>query len=113
MTVLQTISHELRHGFNVRNGSKADISANVWNGWKAHISRIRHVPESFRGAYRSAMSTKHIDTAANLVRLGASVKIECGSCGASRTLSGAEMVAAGAGRLAGCERRLKCSKVRC
>ncbi len=57
------------------------------------------------------MSTKHIDTAGDLVRFGASVKIDCGSCAASRTLTGAEMVTAcGAGRLADCERRLKCSR---
>jgi hypothetical protein len=37
------------------------------------------------------MSTKHIDTAADLVRFGASVKIDCGSCGASRTLDGPAM----------------------
>ncbi len=57
------------------------------------------------------MSTKHIYTAADLLRFGASVKIECGSCSASRTLSGTEMVkACGAGSLSGCERRLKCSR---
>ena len=35
------------------------------------------------------MSTKHIDTAAGLVRFGATVKIECGGCGAARTVDGA------------------------
>lgn len=57
------------------------------------------------------MSTKHIDTAADLVRFGASVKIECGSCGASRTLDGPGMVAAsGTGSLKAIEPRLKCSR---
>lgn len=57
------------------------------------------------------MSTKHVRTNADLVRFGASVKIDCGACGASKTLNGAEMVkSCGAGRLAGCERRLKCSR---
>ena len=57
------------------------------------------------------MSTKHIDTAADLVRFGASVKVDCGGCGASRTLSGAETVkACGPGSLKASERRLKCSR---
>jgi hypothetical protein len=57
------------------------------------------------------MSTKHIDTAADLLRFGASVKIECGSCGASRTLPGPEMVkACGTGSLKEIEWRLKCSR---
>ena len=55
------------------------------------------------------MSTKHIDTAADLVRFGASVKIECGACGSARTMSGTEMVkACGAGSLKAIEWRLKC-----
>lgn len=57
------------------------------------------------------MSTKHIRTAADLVRFGASVRIECGSCGAVRTLTGAEMVrACGAGSLAAAKARLKCGR---
>jgi hypothetical protein len=43
-------------------------------------ARLISVHESFRPAYRSAMSTKHIATAADLVRFGASVKIDCGAC---------------------------------
>ena len=57
------------------------------------------------------MSTKHIETAADLVRFGASVRIDCGKCGASKTLTGAEMVkACGAGNLRANECRLKCSR---
>ena len=57
------------------------------------------------------MSTKHIRTAADLVRFGASLKIDCGACGASRTLSGAEAAQAfGPRDLAGAERRLRCSR---
>ena len=57
------------------------------------------------------MSTKHIYTGADLVRLGASVKIECGRCGAAKSLSGTEMVeVGGAGNLKAIERRLVCSK---
>jgi ribosomal protein S27AE len=57
------------------------------------------------------MSTKHIETAADLVRFSASIRIDCGKCGATRTLSGAQMVkACGAGDLQTSERRLKCSR---
>ncbi len=57
------------------------------------------------------MSTKHINTAADLARFGASVRIECGSCGAARTLSGPEMVkACGAGSLKASAMRLKCAR---
>lgn len=57
------------------------------------------------------MSTKHIRTTADLVRFGASVRIECGECGSARTLSGAEMVrACGAGDLAEARARLKCGR---
>jgi ribosomal protein S27AE len=57
------------------------------------------------------MSKKHIGTAADLVRFGASVRIDCGKCGATKTLSGAQMVkACGAGDLRASERRLKCSR---
>ena len=37
-----------------------------------------------------AMSTKHVRTTADLVRFGAGLKVECGDCGASRTLDGYE-----------------------
>lgn len=44
------------------------------------------VHESFRRDYDGRMSTKHIRTAADLVRFGASLKIDCVNCGASRTM---------------------------
>jgi hypothetical protein len=57
------------------------------------------------------MSTKHITTAADVVRFGASVRIDCGKCGATKTLSGTELVkACGAGDLKASERRLKRSR---
>ena len=57
------------------------------------------------------MSTKHIHTGADLVRFGASVRIECGDCGSARTLSGVELVqACGAGRLDAARARLKCGR---
>lgn len=57
------------------------------------------------------MSTKHIRTTADLCRFGASVRIECGACGAARTLSGAQMVkACGAGSLRAIHPRLKCGR---
>jgi ribosomal protein S27AE len=57
------------------------------------------------------MSTKHIHTAADLVRFGASVRIECGDCGSARTMSGIELVqACGSGRLAAARARMKCGR---
>jgi len=38
------------------------------------------------------MSTKHVRTAADLVRFKTALKVECGSCGNSRTLSGYDVV---------------------
>ena len=57
------------------------------------------------------MSTKHIDTAADVVRFGASLKIECGECGSARTLTGAETVRLfGAQALSAIRRRSKCGR---
>ncbi len=57
------------------------------------------------------MSTKHVNTAADLVRYGASLKVECGGCGAARTMSGVDVVKrCGAGALAAIRDRLKCDR---
>ena len=57
------------------------------------------------------MSTKHVRTAADLVRFRCGLKIECGGCGACRTLEGFDVaMAAGAGPLAGLQRRLRCDR---
>ena len=57
------------------------------------------------------MSTKHVRTAADLVRFGAGLKVECGSCGAARTLDGMEAFKIGGMRpLDGLARRLKCKR---
>ncbi|MEA1071219.1 hypothetical protein [Sphingomonas sp. LY160] len=57
------------------------------------------------------MSTKHVRTAADLVRFRASIRIECANCGSARTLSGTEMVkACGAGPLAAARARLRCGR---
>lgn len=54
------------------------------------------------------MSYKHVGTAADLVRFGCSLRIECGACFAANTLTGAEVVQrCGAGDLARIKRRLK------
>src|SRR5215213_1408156 len=37
------------------------------------------------------MSYKHVGTAADLVRFGCSLKVECTACGAARTLTGIEV----------------------
>ena len=57
------------------------------------------------------MSTKHIRTTADLVRFGAGLKIECGACGAARTVDGYEASKLGGVQpLAKLGRRLKCGR---
>jgi hypothetical protein len=59
----------------------------------------------------TGMSTKHIRTAADLVRFGASLRIDCPHCGAARTMAGGDVVkAAGAEGLAGLRARLRCAR---
>jgi hypothetical protein len=57
------------------------------------------------------MSFKHVGTAADLVRFGASLRIECTICAAANTLSAAEVVKrCGPGDLERIRRRLKCER---
>jgi len=57
------------------------------------------------------MSTKHVRTAADLVRFGCGLKVECRSCGHVLTLEGHEVAReAGMLPLRELERRLKCSR---
>ncbi len=57
------------------------------------------------------MSTKHVRTAADLARYGCSLKVECGGCGAARTLSAVEVVRlCGPGDLSTIRGRLKCGR---
>lgn len=57
------------------------------------------------------MSTKHIRTAADLVRFKASVRVVCGECGLSKTMSGQMVVkAGGVGSLAQVCTRFRCSR---
>ena len=57
------------------------------------------------------MSTKHIRTVADLVRFGAGLRIDCGGCGASRTVDGYEAAKLGGAQpLADLRRRLKCGR---
>jgi hypothetical protein len=57
------------------------------------------------------MSYKHIGTAADLVRFGCSLRVECTACSAANTMSGAEVVRkCGPGDLARIKRRLKCAR---
>jgi hypothetical protein len=68
------------------------------------------VHESFSLAYRQAMSSKHIRTAADLVRFKTALRIDCGACGNSRTMGGFEVAGIfGSKALAGFPARLKCS----
>ncbi len=57
------------------------------------------------------MSTKHVDTAADLARYACSLKMQCGGCGAARTLSAVEVVKlCGPGQLSAIRERLKCGR---
>lgn len=57
------------------------------------------------------MSTKHIRTAADLVRFGAALKVDCTNCGSARTIDGTAVVkAVGAGSLTGLDRRFRCQR---
>ena len=57
------------------------------------------------------MSTKHIDSAADLVRFGAALRIECTGCGAASTFSATEIAQrCGVGSLEAIRRRLKCHR---
>ena len=57
------------------------------------------------------MSTKHIRTVSDLVRFGAGLTIECGLCGAARTLDGFEAAKLGGpGSLITLSQRLRCGR---
>jgi hypothetical protein len=57
------------------------------------------------------VSTKHVRTAADLVRFDAGLKIECGSCGNAVTVDGFALAKrCGSGDLCQIQRRLKCSR---
>jgi hypothetical protein len=72
---------------------------------------LTDVHESFRPAYAGRMSTKHIRTAADLVRFGAGLKIDCRDCGSARTLDGYQAAElCGAGSLQTMQARLVCSR---
>jgi hypothetical protein len=72
---------------------------------------VAYVHLSFREAYREGMSTKHVRTVADLVRFGASLKVDCQSCGAARTLSCFDAARlAGSQPLAQLGLRLKCAR---
>jgi hypothetical protein len=57
------------------------------------------------------MSTKHVRTTADLVRFGASARIECQGCHAAQTMRGIELASAcGSIPLAAAEARLRCAR---
>lgn len=57
------------------------------------------------------MSTKHVRSAADLVRFAAGVKIECAGCGNSRTLDGFELAREyGTAPFSAIRQKLKCSR---
>ena len=57
------------------------------------------------------MSFKHVGTAADLVRFGCSLRIECNRCVATNTMSAIEVVTrCGPGDIEAIRRRLKCAR---
>ena len=57
------------------------------------------------------MSFKHVGTAADLVRFGCSLRIECTHCAAAHTLSGPQVVMrCGPGDIERIRKRLKCAR---
>ena len=57
------------------------------------------------------MSTKHVRTAADLVRFKCALKVECKACGNSVTLGGFDVARSlGTGELDQIQARLKCSR---
>lgn len=59
------------------------------------------------------MSYKHVGTAADLVRFGRSLKVECTACGAARTMNGVDVHHANGNRqLTQLAPRLKCRRCR-
>lgn len=65
----------------------------------------------FSSRYPLGMSTKHVRTAADLVRFGASLKVECGECGSAKTMTGQMVVMAGGmGSLSEVRARFRCSR---
>jgi ribosomal protein L44E len=57
------------------------------------------------------MSTKHVRSAPDLARFKCGLKIECGSCGNSRTMDGIEVAKAwGTKPFATIRLRMKCSR---
>jgi ribosomal protein L44E len=57
------------------------------------------------------MSTKHVRSAADLVRFKCALRVECAECGYSRTLNGFEIAKTyGTKTLAQIQQRMKCSR---
>ena len=57
------------------------------------------------------MSYKHVGTAADLMRFGCSLRIECNHCAAANTMTAVEvMTRCGHGDLERIRRRLKCAR---
>jgi hypothetical protein len=74
------------------------------------LSTTKLVHESFSLTYPGWMSTKHVRTAADLIRFKTALKIECTICGNSRTLSGVGVVKiCGTQDLRSIQHRFKCS----
>ena len=87
------------------------IADDFWS-WESDWPHMldERVHESFLPAYARAMSTKHVRSAADLVRFGAGLKIECARCGNSRILGGFELAKeCGTASFSNIQQKLKCS----
>ena len=57
------------------------------------------------------MSFKKVDTAGDLVRFGASLRIDCTACAATRTMTAAQVIRrCGTGNLERIRKRLRCAR---
>ena len=74
-------------------------------------STASHVPVSFLDVTLGQMSTKHVRTTGDVVRFGLKLTIECGQCGCTNVVTGAELAQLGARTsIASLQRRLRCSQ---
>jgi hypothetical protein len=88
-----------------------DISSHLLRRALAYARAIESCSPFVLTALRGGMSFKRIATAADLVRFGCALRIECGRCFAAQTLSATQVAQrCGTGDLAKIKARLKCSR---
>jgi hypothetical protein len=101
------------HGYGRKVGGAAGLGKLAAKGAAAadRSGDKRTGAYAFDPVYRRRMSTKHVSTAADLVRFRFSLRIDRGSCGSLRTMNGFDAaIVGGTGSLASLKRRLRCSR---